>query len=188
MTRCQKVLCTSAENKTLLKTFFIWNVVMCICMNECIYSTDNFSNQAVVDFKIVITHWKSAKKWPPKTDIHVLIDFRHLAYKQIASTWRNNHWFVRVRFQDSHHTLKNYRQKLTSMYRVIFVTLFTNKSQAHGETITDLYAENMVLYGQYNINTHYSCIFDQLVVNVCPVLRQMCCKLEMKTLNQKMTA
>ena len=33
------------------------------------------------------------------------------------------------------------------MYRVIFVTLLTNKSQAHGETITDLYAENIVLYG-----------------------------------------
>ena len=33
------------------------------------------------------------------------------------------------------------------MYQVIFVTLLTNKSQARGETITDLYAENIILYG-----------------------------------------
>ena len=26
--------------------------------------------------------------------IHVPSDFHHFAYKQIASTWRNNHWFV----------------------------------------------------------------------------------------------
>ena len=37
---------------------------------------------------------KSAKKWPPKTDIHVPSDFRHFAYKRIASTWSSNHWFV----------------------------------------------------------------------------------------------
>ena len=55
------------------------------------------------------------------------------------------------------------------MYQVIFVTLLTNKLQAHGETITDLYVENLVLYGSYNINTHDSCIFDQLIANVCPV-------------------
>ena len=51
----------------------------------------------------------------------------------------------------NHHTLKkrrkNDRQKRTSMYRVSFVTLLTNKPQALGETITDLYAENIVLYG-----------------------------------------
>ena len=50
-----------------------------------------------------------------------------------------------------HHTLKkvvkNDWQKQTSMYRVIFVTLLTNKLQAHGVTITDLYAENIILYG-----------------------------------------
>ena len=102
--RCAcKGLCTSVENKTLLKTVFIWNVVLCTCMNEWIYSTDNFSNQAVVDFKIQSSHTEKA----PKND----------------------------------------RQKRTSMYGVIFVTLLTNKLQAHGETITDLYAENIVLYG-----------------------------------------
>ena len=102
--RCAcKGLCTSAENKTLLKTVFIWNVVLCTCMNEWIYSTDNFSNQAVVDLKIQSSHTEKA--------------------------------------------LKNDRQKRTSMYWVIFVTLLTNKSQAHGETITDLYLENIVLYG-----------------------------------------
>ena len=42
----------------------------------------------------VIIQWKSTEKWPPKTDIHVPSDFRHFAYKQIASTWRNNHWIV----------------------------------------------------------------------------------------------
>ena len=66
-------------------------------MNEWIYSTDNFSNQTLVDFKIVITHWKSTEKWPPKTDIHVPSDFRHFAYKQIKRTWRNNHWGRYVR-------------------------------------------------------------------------------------------
>ena len=94
--RCAcKGLCTSVENKTLLKTVFISNVVLCTCMNEWIYSTDNFSNQS--------SHTEKA--------------------------------------------LKNDRQKWTSMYRVIFVTLLTNKSQAHGEPITDLYVENIVLYG-----------------------------------------
>ena len=95
--RCAcKGLCTSLQNKTLLKTVFIWNVVLCTCKNEWIYSTDNFSNQAVVDFKIQSSHTekKRAEKWPPKTDIHVPSDFRHFAYKQIASTWSNNYWFV----------------------------------------------------------------------------------------------
>ena len=55
------------------------------------------------------------------------------------------------------------------MYWVIFITLLTNKSRAHGVTITNLYTENSVLYGSYNINTHDSCIFDQLITNVCPV-------------------
>ena len=77
--------------------------MLCTCMNELIYSTDNFSNQAVVDFKIQSSHNEKA----PKNDC----------------------------------------QKRTSMYQVIFVTLLTNKLQAHGETITDLYAENIVLDG-----------------------------------------
>ena len=92
--RCAcKGLCTSTENKTLKLFLF---EMLCTCMNEWIYSTDNFSNQAVVDFKIQSSHTeKSAEKWPPKTDIHVPSDFRHFAYKQTASTLRNNHWFVR---------------------------------------------------------------------------------------------
>ena len=103
--RCAcKGLCTSVENKTLLKTVFIWNVVLCACMNEWIYSVDNFSNQAVVDFKIQSSH--TEKK-----------------------------------------VLKNYHQKWRSMNRVIFVTLLTNKLQAHGVAITDLYTENTVSYG-----------------------------------------
>ena len=79
---------------------FIWNVVLCTCMNEWIYSTDNFSNQAVVDFKIQSSHTEKA----PKNDC----------------------------------------QKRTSMYRVIFITLLTNKSQAHGETITTKVGTNIV--------------------------------------------
>ena len=71
-------------------------------MNEWIYSTDNFSNQALVDFKIQSSHTEKA--------------------------------------------LKNDRQKRTSMYLVIFVTLLTNKSQAYGEPVTDLYTENIILY------------------------------------------
>ena len=62
---------------------------------------------------------------------------------------------VDFKIQSSHteKALKNDCQKRTSMYRVIFITLLTNKSQAHGETI----------------NAHDSCIFDQLIANVCPV-------------------
>ena len=77
--------------------------MLCTCMNEWIYSTDNFSNQAVVDFQIQSSHTEKA--------------------------------------------LKNDSQKRTSIYWVIFVTLVTNRSQAHGEKITDLYAENIILYG-----------------------------------------
>ena len=52
-----------------------------MCMNEWIYSTDNFSNQVVVDFKIQSSHTeKSAEKLPPKMDIHVPSNFRHFAY------------------------------------------------------------------------------------------------------------
>jgi len=61
--RCTyKGLCTSVENKTLLKTVFILNVVLCTCsfMNE--YIVDNFSNQAVVDFKIQSSHTEKAPK------------------------------------------------------------------------------------------------------------------------------
>ena len=81
---------------------------------------------------------------------------------------------VDFKIQSSHtdHTLtkapklKMTAKKLrTSMYRVIFVTVLTNKSQAHGLTITDLYAENIV----FDTDTHDSCIFDQLIANVCPV-------------------
>ena len=90
-----------------LKIKYCWKLflfeMLRTCMNEWIYSTDNFSNQAVVDFKIQSSDTEKA----PKND----------------------------------------RQKWTSMYRVIFVTLLTNKSQAHGEPISDLYAENIVLYG-----------------------------------------
>ena len=58
--RCAcKGLCTSIENKTLLKTVFIWNVVY---LHEWMYSTDNFSNQAVVDFKIQSSHTEKAPK------------------------------------------------------------------------------------------------------------------------------
>ena len=77
--------------------------MLCTCMNEWIYSTDNFSNQAVVDFKVQWSHTEKA--------------------------------------------LRNDCQKRASMYRVIFVTLLTNKLQAHEETITDLNAENIILYG-----------------------------------------
>ena len=46
---------------------------------------------------LILSHTgKSAEKWPPKTDIHVLSDFHHFPYKQIASTWSNNHRLVWV--------------------------------------------------------------------------------------------
>ena len=60
----------------------------------------------------------------------------------------SNQAVVDFKIQSSHteKELKNDRQKQTSMYRVIFVTLLTNKPQAHGVTMTDLYPENIVLY------------------------------------------
>ena len=36
-------------------------------------------------------HWKMTAQ----NDIHVPSDFRRFNYKQIASTWSNNHWLVR---------------------------------------------------------------------------------------------
>ena len=61
----------------------------------------------------------------------------------------SNQAAVDFKIQSSHteKAPKNDRRKRTSMYQMIFVTLLTNKSQAQGEKITDLYAENIVLYG-----------------------------------------
>ena len=137
--RCAcKGLCTSVENKTLLKTVFIWNVVLCTCMNEWIYSTDNFSNQAVVDFKIQSSHSEKA----PKND----------------------------------------RQKQTSMFRVIFVTLLTNCKQLEKQSLictrktsfcTDNITSTLTIV-VFSIN--WSRMFALYVY-------QMCCKLELKMCN-----
>ena len=127
-----------------MKTFFIWNVVLCTCMNEWIYSTDNFSNQAVVDFKIhctVIIHWKSAK---------------------------------------------NYHQKRTSMYWVIFVTLLTNCKHMEKQSLicmrkTSFYMDNItstLTIVVFSIN--WSRMFALYV-------HRMCCKLKLKTLNNRKT-
>ena len=127
----------------MLKTVFIWNAVLCMCMDEWIYSTDNFSNQAVVDFKIQTSLYHTLKK-----------------------------------------ALKNVRQKQTSMYRVIFVTLLTNKSQAHGVTITDLYAETSFyttlnnrkwqhcfgITGNRSIHLHYTAAICFCQWSLCEVI------------------
>ena len=67
-------------------------------MNEWIYSTDNFSNQAVVDLNIPpsLPHTLNAEKWPPKTDIHVPSDFchclqtnrKHMEKQSLICTWK----------------------------------------------------------------------------------------------------
>ena len=41
---------------------FLFEMLLCTCKNEWIYSTDNFSNQAVVDFKIQLSHTEKALK------------------------------------------------------------------------------------------------------------------------------
>ena len=106
-------------------------------MNEWIYSTDNFSNQAVVDFKIQSSHTEKA----PKND----------------------------------------RQKWTSMYRVIFVTLLkTNCKHMEKQSLictrkTSFYTDNItstLTIVVFSIN--WSRMFSLYV-------RQMCCKLELKT-------
>ena len=113
-------------------------------MNERIYSTDNFSNQAVVDFKIQSSHTEKA----PKND----------------------------------------RQKRTSMYRVIFITLLTNRKHMEKQSLictrkTSFYTDNItsaLTTVVFSIN--WSRMF---ALYVC----RMCCKLEPKTLNnRKMTA
>ena len=138
--RCAcKGLCTSVENKTLLKTVFIWNVVLCTCMNEWIYSTDNFSNQALVDFKIQSSHWKSAEKWP------------------------RTEWFSSLYLQTNQKHMEN-----QSLFR-------TRKTSFYTDNIT-----SALMIVVFSIN--WSLMFALYV-------RQMCCKLKLKTLNnQKMTA
>ena len=87
--RCAcKGLCTSIENKTLLKTVFIWNVVLCTCIKECIVQIISATRLWLVSRYSHHTLKKRQKMTVPS-------DYRHSAYKQTASTWRNNHWFVR---------------------------------------------------------------------------------------------
>ena len=113
-------------------------------MNEWIYSTDNFSNQALVDFKIQSSHTEKA----PKND----------------------------------------RQKRTSMYRVIFVTLLTNCKHMENQSLictrkTSIYTDNITSTLTIVV---FSIIWSRMFALY---VRQMCCKLELKSLNnRKMTA
>ena len=113
-------------------------------MNEWIYSTDNFSNQALVDFKIQSSHTEKA----PKND----------------------------------------RQKWTSMYRVIFVTLLTNCKHMENQSLicmrkTSFYTDNITSTLTIVV---FSIIWSRMFALY---VRQMCCKLELKSLNnQKTTA
>ena len=105
-------------------------------MNEWIYSTDNFSNQAVADFKIQSSHTEKAQK--------------------------------------------NDRQKRTSMYQVIFVTLLTNRSQAQSLICTwktSFYTDNITSI----LTTVVFLINCSLMFAL--YVRRMCCKLKLKTLN-----
>ena len=117
--------------------------MLCTCTNEWIYSTDNFSNQAVVDFKIQSSHTEKA----PKND----------------------------------------RQKQTSMYRVFFffsLCLQTNRKHMENQSLictrkTLFYTDNItstLTIVVFSIN--WSRMFALYV-------RQMCCKLELKTLNNR---
>ena len=106
------------------RKLFLLEMLCCVLawMNEYIVQIISATRLWLISRYSHHTHWKSAEKWPPNMDIHVPSDFRHFAYKQIASTWRTNHWFVRGK-------------------------------------------HCFICY----INTHDSCIFDQLIANVCPV-------------------
>ena len=92
-------------------------------MNEWIYSTDNFSNQALADFKIQSSHTQKCRKM----------------------TTKNGHpcteWFSSLCLQTNRKHMEN--QSLICTWKTSFYT--------------------------DNINTHDSCIFDQLITNVCPV-------------------
>ena len=138
--RCAcKGLCTSVENKTLLKTVFIWNVVLCTCMNEWIYSTDNFSNQAVVDFKIQSLHTEKAPKMTAKNG--------HPCTER----------FLSLCLQTNRKHME--KQSLICMRKTLF----------YMDNIT-----STLTIVVFSIN--WSRMFAMYV-------RQMCCKLELKTLN-----
>ena len=144
--RCAfKGLCTSVENKTLLKTVFIGNIVLCTCMIEWIYSTDNFSNQALVAFKIQSSHTEKV----PKNDA------------------KNRHpcteWFSSLFLQTNRKHMQ--KQSLICTWKTLFYT----------DNIT-----STLTIVVFSIN--WSRMFALYV-------RQMCCKLKLKTLNNwKMTA
>ena len=127
----------SANNETLLKTVFIWNVALCSWMNEYIV--------------------------------------------QIISATRL--WLIS---RYSHHTLKK-RRKITAKNGHPCTEWFTNKSQAHGETITDLYAETSF----YTDNITSTLMIVVFLINWSRMfalyIRRMCCKLELKTLNNRKT-
>ena len=96
-------------------------------MNEWIYRTDNFSNQAVVDFKIQSSHTEKA----PKND----------------------------------------RQKWTSMYRVIFVTLLTNCKHMEKQSLictrkTSFYTDNItIVVVSINWSRMFACMYIRCVAN-----------------------
>ena len=111
-------------------------------MNEWIYSTDNSSNQALVDFKIQSSHTEKA----PKND----------------------------------------RQKRTSMYRVIFVTLLINCKHMENQSLictrkTSFYTDNITSTLTIVV---FSIIWSRMFALY---VRQMCCKLELKSLNNRKT-
>ena len=111
-------------------------------MNEWIYSTDNFSNQAVVDFKIQSSHTEktTAKNGHPCTE-----------------------WFLSLCLQTNRKHME--KQSL----------ICTRKTSFYMDNIT-----STLTIVAFSIN--WSWMFALYV-------RRMCCKLELKTLNnQKTTA
>ena len=114
-------------------------------MNEWIYSTDNFSNQALVDFKIQSSHTEKTpkndrQKWHPCTE-----------------------WFSSLCLQTNRKHMEN--QSL----------ICTRKTSFYTDNIT-----STLTIVVFSIN--WSRMFALYI-------RQMCCKLKLKTLNnRKMTA
>ena len=119
--------------------------MLCTCMNEWIYSTDNISNQAVVDFKIQSSH--------------------HTLKKRRKMTAKNRHpcteWFSSLCLQTNRKHME--KQSL----------ICTRKTSFYRDNITSTLT--IVIF-----SINWSRMFALYV-------RRMCCKLELKTLNNRKT-
>ena len=159
---CVRVSMSVCVCKHVCVCVWVWACV-CVCEHVCVCVSACTHACVHVLFKIKQSVWQYLCQWHGRgyaLQLKIKHCWKLFLFEMLycVCAWMNEYivqiisatrlWLIS---RYSHHTLKkalkNDRQKRTSMYGVIFVTLFTNKSQAHGVTITDLYVENIILYG-----------------------------------------